>query len=212
MAFNLSLCFRVKDAEEEEACRGPGVSRSGWGGRGGREEEPSQCQEEAQFCGCIYCYIRQRWRGQWWVWGTQSLCWALLLQDSTQAALAVILGSGFAQRVLCHSFSYIWDESNPIWLGNEQCASWGWVMSLGFDNQILSELNLKRNLKVTFPQSLYKSFFHNFYLIDFQLNLSNMILYYVQIDKKMIQNSGLWVAQRQAVSGKLVLNYRSLSL
>lgn len=40
-------------------------------------------------------------------------------------------------------------------------------MSLGFDNQILSEQNLKRNLKVTFPQSLYKSFFfHNFYLID----------------------------------------------
>lgn len=32
-------------------------------------------------------------------------------------------------------------------------------MSLGFDNQILSELNLKCNLKVTFPQSLYKSFF-----------------------------------------------------
>lgn len=43
-------------------------------------------------------------------------------------------------------------------------------MSLGFDNQILSELNLKRNLKVTFPQSLYKSFFfffNNFYLIDY---------------------------------------------
>lgn len=49
-------------------------------------------------------------------------------------------------------------------------------------------------------------------MIDFQLNLSNMILYYVQIDKKMIQNSGLWVAQKQAVSGKLILNYRSLSL
>lgn len=159
MAFTLSLCFRVKNAKEEEACRGPGVSRSGWGGRGGREEEPSQCQEEAQFCGCVYRYIRQRWRGQWWLWATQSLCWALLLQDSARAALAVVLGSGFARRVLCRSFSYIWDESNPIWLGNEWCASWGWVMSLGFDNQILSELNLKRNLKVTFPQSLYKSFF-----------------------------------------------------
>lgn len=32
-------------------------------------------------------------------------------------------------------------------------------MRLGFDNQILSELNVKRNLKVTFPQSLYKSSF-----------------------------------------------------
>lgn len=122
-----------------------------------------------------------------------------------------VLGSGFAQRVLCCSFSYMWDESNPIWLGNEWCASWGWVMSLGFDNQILSELNLKRNLKVTFPQSLYKSFFHNFYLIDFQLNHRNMILYYVQIDKKMIQNTGLWVAQTQLVSGKLILNYGSLN-
>lgn len=57
MAFNLSLCFRVKDAEEEEAHRGPGISRSGWGGRGGREEEPRQRQEEAQFCGRVYCYI-----------------------------------------------------------------------------------------------------------------------------------------------------------
>lgn len=38
-------------------------------------------------------------------------------------------------------------------------------MSLGFDNQILSELNLKRNLKVTFPQSLYKSFFFFFFII-----------------------------------------------
>lgn len=84
-------------------------------------------------------------------------------------------------------------------------------MSLGFDNQILSELNLKRNLKVTFSQSLYKSFFHNFYLIDFQLNHRNMILYYVQIDKKMIQNTGLRVAQTQLVSDKLILNYRSLS-
>lgn len=122
-----------------------------------------------------------------------------------------VLGSGFVQGLLCRSFSYIWDESDPVWLGNEWCASWGWVMSLGFDNQILSELNLKRNFKVTFPQSLYKSFFHNFYLIDFQLNLRNMILYYLQIDKKMIQNTGLWVAQAQLVSGKLILNYRSLS-
>lgn len=29
MAFNLSLCFSVKDAEEEEALRGPGLSGSG---------------------------------------------------------------------------------------------------------------------------------------------------------------------------------------
>lgn len=64
MAFTLSLCFRVKNAKEEEACRGPGVPRSGWGGGGGREEEPRQWQEEAQFCGGIYCYIRQRRGGQ----------------------------------------------------------------------------------------------------------------------------------------------------
>ena len=38
-----------------------------------------------------------------------------------------------------------------------------------------------------------------------------MILYYVQIDKKMIQNTGLRVAQTQLVSDKLILNYRSLS-
>jgi len=84
-------------------------------------------------------------------------------------------------------------------------------MSLGFDNQILSELNLKHNLEVTFPQSLYKSFFRNFYLIDFQLNRRNMILYYLQIDKKMIQNTSLRVAQTQLVSGKLIPHYRSLS-
>lgn len=84
-------------------------------------------------------------------------------------------------------------------------------MSLGFDNQIRSEPNLKRNFQVTFPQSLYKSFFHNFYLIDFQLSQRNMILYYVQIDKKMIQNAGLRVALTQLVSGKPILNYRSWS-
>lgn len=38
-----------------------------------------------------------------------------------------------------------------------------------------------------------------------------MILYYAQIDKEMIQNTGLRVAQTQLVSGKLILNYRNLS-
>uniref|UniRef100_A0A8C3KCM7 BRCA1-A complex subunit RAP80 n=1 Tax=Calidris pygmaea TaxID=425635 RepID=A0A8C3KCM7_9CHAR len=84
MACNLSLCFRVKDAEEEEANGEPGLSRSGWGGRGGREEEPSQCQEETQFCGCVYCYIRQRWREM-----TEEEQFALALKMSEQEARQV---------------------------------------------------------------------------------------------------------------------------
>lgn len=142
MAFSLSLCFR--DAKEKEDRGGPWLSRSGWRGRGGREEACSQRQEETQLCGRVYCYIWQRWRGQC------SACARPCCCRSTRA---------MCRGISCHSSSILWDDSNLIWLGNEWCAWWGWVMSLGFDNQILSEQNLKRNLKVTFPQSLYKSFF-----------------------------------------------------